>query len=267
LGAQVTVLEYAPRILPTMDHELAGAAEKIFAKQGLKFRLGVKVVGARSDAKGCVVQVEGSEPIACDRVLLAVGRKPNTDKLGLEQAAIVPDSRGRIAVNAHFETSAQGIYAIGDVIEGAMLAHKAEDEGVAVVEHMVTGFGHVDYNTIAGIVYTEPEIASVGATEEALKEAKIPYKKGTFPFIANGRARAKASTQGMVKILAHAETDRVLGGHIIGPQAGDLIVEIATAMSYGASSEDIARVCHPHPSLSEAVREAALGVEGRTLNL
>ena len=267
LGAQVTVLEYAPRILPTMDQELAQAAEKIFTKQGLKFRLGVKVVGARADAKGCVVQVEGSDPIACDRVLLAVGRKANTDKLGLEQAAIVPDRRGRISVNAHFETSAKGIYAIGDVIEGAMLAHKAEDEAVAVVEQMVTGFGHVDYNTIAGIVYTEPEIASVGATEEALKEAGIAYKKGSFPFIANGRARAKAATQGMVKILADAKTDRILGGHIIGAQAGDLIMELVTAMSFGASSEDVARVCHPHPCLAEAVREAALAVDGRTLNI
>lgn len=267
LGAQVTVLEYAPRILATMDVELAQAAEKIFAKQGMKFRLGVKVTGARSDAKGCVVTVEGSEPIACDRVLLAVGREANTHNLGLEQAGLVPDKRGRIQVDNHLETGAKGIFAIGDVIAGAMLAHKAEDEGVAVAEHMVTGYSHIDYDTIAGIVYTEPEIASVGATEEALKEAGTPYKKGSFPFIANGRARAKASTQGMVKILAHATTDRILGAHIIGPEAGDLIMELVTAMSFGASSEDVARVCHPHPTLSEAVREAALAVDKRTINL
>lgn len=267
LGAQVTVLEYAPRILATMDVEIAQAAEKIFAKQGMKFRLGVKVTGARADAKGCVVTVEGSEPIACDKVLLAVGRAPNTENLGLEATAITLDKRGRIPVDTHFETTAPGIFALGDVIAGAMLAHKAEDEAVAAVEHMATGYGHVDYNTIAGIVYTDPEIASVGATEEELKAAKVDYKKGSFPFIANGRARAKASTQGMVKILTDAKTDRILGGHIIGPQAGDLIMELVTAMSFGASSEDVARVCHPHPTLSEAVREAALAVDGRTLNL
>jgi dihydrolipoamide dehydrogenase len=267
LGAKVTVLEYAPRILATMDQEISLTAERIFTKQGLKLRLGVKVTGVRSDAKGCVVQVEGSEPIACDRVLMAVGRKPNTEGLGLPQAGIDVDKQGRIPVDAHFTTKVAGIYAVGDVIAGPMLAHKAEDEAVAAVEHMVTGFGHVDYNAIASIVYTEPEVASVGATEEEIKAANIPYRKGTFPFIANGRARAKANTGGMVKILAHAETDRILGGHIIGPEAGDLIAELVTAMSFGASSEDVARTCHAHPTLSEAIREAALAVDKRTINL
>lgn len=267
LGAEVTVLEYAPRILANMDQEISGAAERILAKQGMKFRLGVKVTGARADAKGCVVQIEGSEPIVCDRVLLSVGRRPNTENLGLENAGITLDPRGRILTTDHFATQAKNIFAVGDVIVGAMLAHKAEDEAVAVVEQMVTGFSHVDYSTIAGIVYTDPEVAAVGATEEELKKLGTPYKKGSCPFIANGRARAKLQTQGFVKILAHAETDRILGAHIIGPEAGDLIMEIVAAMTYGASSEDIARTSHPHPSLSEVVREAALAVDNRTINL
>jgi dihydrolipoamide dehydrogenase len=200
-------------------------------------------------------------------VLLAVGRVPNTDQLGLDKVAIKTDQRGRIEVDKHFATSATGFYAIGDVIAGPMLAHKAEEEGMACVEQIVTGHSHLNYDTIPGIAYTHPEIATVGKTEEQLKEANTPYKKGTFPFLANGRARALAETDGKVKILAHAQTDRVLGVHIIGPRAGDLIAEAAAAMSFGASAEDIARTCHAHPTLSEVVKEAALNVDGRAIHI
>jgi dihydrolipoamide dehydrogenase len=266
LGARVTVLEYLDRILPGMDAEIANEAKRIFQKQGLSFQLGARVTAARGREEGCVVEVDGREPILCDRVLSAVGRVPNTEGLGLEAAGVRTDERGRVAVDKGFATSAPGIYAIGDVIAGPMLAHKAEDEGVACVERIVTGYGHVNYDAIPGIVYTHPEIATVGRTEEQLKEAGIPYRRGVFPFQANGRAKALASTDGRVKILADAETDRVLGVHIIGPRAGDLIAEAAAAIEFGASAEDIARTCHAHPTLSEAVREAALAVDGRAIN-
>jgi dihydrolipoamide dehydrogenase len=267
LGARVTVLEYLPRILPGMDSEIAADAQKIFEKQGLQFRLGAKVTRARVDGEQCVVEIEGAEPIRCDRVLVAVGRVPNTEGLGLENVGIQLDARGRIPVDDHFATSAPGVYAIGDVIRGPMLAHKAEEEGIACVEQIVKGWGHVDYNTIPGVAYTEPEIASVGKTEEQLKEEKIEYRKGTFPFMANGRARALNKTEGKVKILADAKTDRVLGVHIIGPRAGDLIAEAAVAMAYGASSEDIARASHAHPTLAECLKEAALAVDGRAIHI
>lgn len=267
LGAKVTVLEYLDRILPGMDAELAGQAQKLLAKQGLNFVLGSRVSKARKEGKGCIVEVEGMDPIKCDRVLMAVGRVPNTDDLGLDSVGITLDKRGRIPVDTHFATQAKGIYAVGDVIAGPMLAHKAEEEAVACVEHLVTGVGHMDYDTVAYIVYTEPEVASVGKTEEQLKDANIPYKKGSFPFLANSRARAMGEAQGFVKMLAHAETDRILGVHIVGHVAGELIAEAATAMAFGASSEDIARVCHAHPTLSEAMREAALAVDKRTLNI
>jgi dihydrolipoamide dehydrogenase len=234
LGAQVTVLEYLPRILPGMDAEMAAEALKIFQKQGLEFHLGCKVTGARVQKGACVVEREGADPIRCDRVLLAVGRVPNTENLGLETVGIQLDNKGRIPVGDHLETSAAGVYAIGDVIRGPMLAHKAEEEGVACVEHIVTGYGHVDYNTIPGVCYTEPEIASVGQTEDGLKEAGVAYKRGVFPFMANGRARSLGHTEGRVKVLADAGTDRVLGVHIIGPRAGDLIAEAAAAMAFGA---------------------------------
>ena len=267
LGAQVIVLEYLDRILFGMDGEIASEAKKIFEKQGLQFRLGCKVTGARVQNGRCLVEIEGQEPITCDRVLLAVGRIPNTDKLGLESVGIELHKKGFIPVNDHFATSADGIYAIGDVIVGPMLAHKAEEEGVAFAEHLATGAGHVNYDAIAGVVYTEPEIAAVGKSEEQLKELAREYRKGMFPFRANARARTLNQVEGWVKILADARTDRILGVHIIGPHAGDLINEAAAAISFGASSEDLARTCHVHPTLGEAMREAALAVSGRTINL
>lgn len=267
LGANVTVLEYLDRILPGMDSEVAKDALKIFKKQGLDFQLGTKVTSAKRDGDSCIVECEGKEPIRCDRVLLAVGRSPNTEGLGAESVGLNMDRRGRILVDDHFKTNIDGIYAIGDVIPGPMLAHKAEEEAVACVEMLATGYGHVNYDTIPGVVYTEPEIASVGKTEEELKEANIPYKKGSFPFAANGRARAIGKMEGKVKFLAHAETDRILGVHMIGSHVGDLIAEVGVAMEFGASSEDLARCCHAHPTMAEAVKEAALAVDGRTLNL
>ncbi|MER3443020.1 MAG: dihydrolipoyl dehydrogenase [Meiothermus sp.] len=267
LGAKVTVLEYLPRILGGMDGELSRAAEKILKKQGLDIRTSQKVTRAYvKDGKG-VVEVEGGETFTADKVLLAASRVPNTDGLGLEVLGIAPDSRGRIPVNAHFQTAVPNIYAIGDVIAGPMLAHKAEEDGIAAVEGMVTGWGHVDYNTVPNVVYTHPEIASVGQTEEELKEAGVPYKKGSFPFQANGRARAIGSTDGFVKVLTHAETDRVLGVHIIGPHAGDLIAEAATAMTFKASSEDIARASHAHPTLAEALKEAAMAAYDKPIHI
>jgi dihydrolipoamide dehydrogenase len=266
LGAKVTVLEYLDRILPGMDGELAADALKLFRKQGLAFHLGTRVSAARVHAKGCVVQREGADALECDRVLLAVGRVPNTDDLGLGSAGVQTDGRGRITVNEHFQTSAAGVYAIGDVIRGPMLAHKAEEEGVACVEHIVTGYGHVNYDAIPGVVYTEPEIAAVGRTEEELKSAGTPYRRGVFHFRANARAKALGHIEGKVKLLAHAETDRILGVHIIGPRAGDLIAEAAVAIEFGASAEDVARSSHAHPTLAECLKEAALAVHGRTLN-
>jgi len=250
-----------------MDEEVAGEAYKIFKKQGLKFHLGARVTGAKVEKKECIVEYEGGEPLRCDRVLVAVGRKPVTEGLGLEQAGIKTDERGRIRVDENFATSAEGVFAVGDVIGGAMLAHKAMEEGVACVEKLVTGYGHVNYEAIPGVVYTHPEIASVGKTEEQLKEADISYRKGKFPFIATGRARSIEATEGFVKILADAVTDRVLGVHMMGPRVGDLIAEAVVAIEFGASSEDIARASHAHPTLAEAVKEAALGVDDRMIHL
>jgi dihydrolipoamide dehydrogenase len=258
LGAKVTVVEYADRILPGMDAEIGALAKKILEKQGLSFRLNARVKSASRSGNGCTVEVEGSDPISCDRVLLAVGRIPYTEGLGLAKLGVVQGKRGDVIVNEHFQTSVPGIYAIGDVIRGAMLAHKAEEEGTACAEYIATGYSHIDYDSIPSVVYTHPEIASVGKSEEQLKEAKIEYKKGTFPFSANGRAKAIGGTEGRVKLLADAKTDRVLGVHIVGTAAGDLIAEAAVAMAFGASAEDIARASHAHPSLSEAVKQAAL---------
>jgi dihydrolipoamide dehydrogenase len=266
LGAKVTVLEFLDRILPGMDSEIANDAKRVFEKEGIEFKLGSKVTGAKFDGQQCVVTVEGAEPMMADRVLVAVGRKSNTQNLGLETANVQLDKRGFITVDPHFQTSQSKVYAIGDVIGGAMLAHKAEEEGVACVEQMFTGYGHINYDTIPGVVYTDPEIASVGKTEDALKDQGVDYKKGTFPFMANARAKSIGSTDGKVKILAHAATDRVLGVHIIGPHAGDLIAECVAAMTFGASSEDIARTCHAHPTLAETVKEAALAVAGRAIH-
>ncbi|HEU4743134.1 MAG TPA: dihydrolipoyl dehydrogenase [Meiothermus sp.] len=266
LGAKVTVLEYLPRILGGMDGELSKAAERIFKKQGLDIRTGMKVTkGYVKDGKG-VVEVEGGETFVADKVLLAASRIPNTDGLGLESVGITLE-RGRVPINAHWQTQLPNIYAIGDVVVGPMLAHKAEEEGVAVAEYIATGYGHVDYNSIPNVVYTHPEIASVGKSEEELKAEGIPFKKGSFPFSANGRARAIADTEGFVKVLAHAETDRVLGVHIIGPHAGDLIAEAAVAMAFKASAEDIGRASHAHPTLAEALKEAALAAWDKPLHI
>ena len=266
LGAKVTVLEYLDRILPGMDSEMAKEALKIFKKQGIEFQLGVAVTSAKVSRGKCIVEGKGIDPIKCDRVLLSAGRKPNVEGLGLEHIGVNTDQRGFIQVDAHFQTSVAGIYAIGDVIPGPMLAHKAEHEGVACVEQLVTGYGHVNYNVIPGVVYTDPEIATVGKTEDQLKEEGIEYNKGTFPFLANARARALGMTEGRAKVLADKQTDRILGVHIIGPRAGDLIAEACAAMEFGASSEDLAAVCHAHPTLSEVLKEAALGTSGQTLN-
>lgn len=266
LGSKVTVLEYLDRILPGADTEIASEAFKIFKKQGFDFQLGARVTGAKKKKGGCVVETEGMDPVECDRVLLSVGRIPNTEGLGLKDTRVEKNDRGRIVVNEHFQTAEPNIYAIGDVIEGPMLAHKAEDEGVACVEYIVNGYGHVNYDAIPSVVYTHPEVASVGKTEDQLKDDGVPYNKGAFPFVANGRAKALGDTGGFIKVLAHKETDRVLGVHIIGPRAGDLIAEAAVAIEFGASSEDIARASHAHPTLAEALREAALAVDERALN-
>jgi dihydrolipoamide dehydrogenase len=266
LGSRVSVLEYLDRILPGMDAEIAAEAKKALRAQGLEFQLSTRVSGARAVDGRCVVEREGGEAIECDRVLLAVGRLPNTEGLGLDAAEVELDERGRIRVDETFATSAEGVYAIGDVIRGPMLAHKAEEEGIACVERLVTGWGHVDYDAIPGVVYTAPEVASVGRSEDELREAGVPYRKGIFPFAANGRARALGLTQGKVKVLAHGETDRLLGVHVIGARAGDLIAEAAAAIAFGASSEDVARTPHAHPTLAEAFKEAALAAGGRAIH-
>ncbi|MFM9024660.1 MAG: dihydrolipoyl dehydrogenase [Planctomycetaceae bacterium] len=266
LGSKVTVLEYADRILTGIDADIAAEALALFRKQGLDIHLGVKVTSARAGGAGCVVECADREPIRCDRVLAATGRRPATDDVGLETVGIVPDRGGRIPVDGHFRTSAAGVWAIGDCIPGPMLAHKAEEDGVACVDGIAGRWAHVDYDLVPAVVFTHPEIAAVGKTEEQLKEAGTAYKKGVFPFRANGRARTINDTTGKVKVLADAATDRVLGIHIIGPAAGDLIGEAAAAMNFGATSEDIARVCHAHPTLPEALKEAALAVDGRAIH-
>jgi dihydrolipoamide dehydrogenase len=267
LGAKVTVVEYQERILPGMDAEVSTAAKRIFEAQGLAFRLRSRVTGIRAESDGCVVECKGAEPIRGDRVLVAVGRAPVIADLGLESVGIRPDEQGRIAVDERFATTADGVYAVGDVVKGPMLAHKASEEGIACVETLAGGHGHVDYDAIPSVVYTFPEIAAVGKTEEQLQAAGVDYRKGVFPFRANGRARALGQTDGQIKVLADKKTDRVLGVHILGPRAGDLIAEAASAMAFGASSEDIARTCHAHPTLAEAFREAALAVDGRALHI
>jgi len=266
LGANVTVLEYLDRILPGTDSEIAAEAKKLLEKQGLEFRLQVRVTGVTTKKSKCTVECEDADSVSCDRVLLAVGRQPNTENLGLDAAGIETDEKGRIPVDERFRTSAEGIYAIGDVIRGPMLAHKAEDEGVACVEGIATGYGHVNYDAIPSVVYTHPEIAAVGRTEDQLTEDGVEYRKGVFPFRANGRARTLGHTDGRIKILADKQTDRLLGVHILGPRAGDLIAEAAVAIEFAATAEDIARSSHAHPTLAEALREAALAVDGRPLN-
>jgi len=269
LGAQVTVVEFLDRIVPTMDAEVAKAFERILTRQGMKFRLGMKVTGARKGNDGVTLTIEPAkggapEELKADIVLLSIGRRPFTDGIG---AGVELDERGRVKTDAHYATNVPGIYAIGDAIAGPMLAHKAEEEGVALAEILAGQAGHVNYAAIPGIVYTWPEVATVGQTEEELKAAGTAYNVGKFPFTANGRARAMGETDGFVKLLADKATDRLLGAHIIGPDAGALIAELVTAMEFGASAEDVARTCHAHPTLSEAVKEAALAVAGRALHV
>ena len=265
LGAEVTVVEYLDRILPGMDSEIAREGRKLLERQGMEIRLQQKVVGAKVKGKDCVVECEGQEPIKADRVLVAVGRAPNTEGLGLASVGVQVDERGRVPVDAHYQ-AAEGVYAIGDVIGGAMLAHKAEEEGVACVEGIVTGYGHVNYDAIPGVVYTQPEIATVGRSEDELKTEGVAYRRGVFFFRANARAHALGQIDGRVKVLADAATDRILGVHIIGPRAGDMIAEAVAAMEFGATSEDVARTCHAHPTLAEALKEAALAVDGRAIH-
>jgi dihydrolipoyl dehydrogenase len=272
LGAQVTVVEFLDRILPGMDGEVAKQFQRILEKQGFAFKLGAKVTGVDSSGKILSAQIEPaaggkSETLQADVVLVAIGRVPYTDGLGLKAAGVTLDNRGRVQIDSHFATSVKGIYAIGDVVAGPMLAHKAEDEGVAVAERIAGQQPHVDFNTIPWVIYTSPEIAWVGRTEQQLRADGVAYRSGSFPFAANGRARALGDTTGFVRILADTATDRVLGVHVIGPWASELIAEGVMAMEFGASSEDIARICHAHPTLSEATREAALAVDKRTLNL
>ncbi|MGC8522898.1 MAG: dihydrolipoyl dehydrogenase [Acidibrevibacterium sp.] len=272
LGAEVTVIEFLDRLVPTMDGEISKAFERILAKQGMKFRLQTKVTGARVEKKTVILSLEPAkggkaEEISADIVLLAIGRRPYVEGLGLTEIGVARDERGRIKTDEHYATSVAGIYAIGDVIAGPMLAHKAEEEGVALAEILAGQAGHVNYGAIPGVVYTWPEAACVGATEESLREAGTAYRVGKFPFTANGRARAMGETEGFVKLLADEKTDRLLGAHIIGPDAGTLIAELVTAIEFGASAEDVARTSHAHPSLSEAVKEAALAVAGRALHI
>ncbi len=271
LGSKVTVIEYLDRIVPGMDAEVAKNFQRLLERQGFTFKLASKVTAAKTSEAGVSLSVEpaaggAAEEIKSDVVLVAVGRVPNTEGLGCEAAGIKKDQRGRIEVDAHYSTSVKGIYAIGDVIKGPMLAHKAEDEGIAVAELLAGQAGHVNYDVIPAVVYTTPEVSSVGKTEDELKQAGVNYKVGKFLFLANGRAKANQTTDGFVKIIADAKTDRVLGCHIIGAQAGELIHEVAVLMEFGGSAEDLARTCHAHPTLSEAVKEAAMAVAGRAIH-
>lgn len=272
LGAQVTVVEFLDCIVPGIDLEVAKQFQRILQKQGMTFRLSSKVTAIDSSGKILKASVEpaaggAAETIEADVALIAIGRVPYTQGLGLDAVGVKLDERGRVATDGHFATSVPGIYAIGDVIAGPMLAHKAEDEGVAVAEIIAGKAGHVNYEVIPNVVYTYPEVASVGRSEEELKAAGIAYNVGKFPFTANGRAKANMQTEGFVKVLADAKTDRVLGVHILGFDAGNMIAEAAVAMEFGASAEDIARTCHAHPTLSEAVKEAALAVEKRAIHI
>jgi dihydrolipoamide dehydrogenase len=268
----VLVVEFLDRILPGMDLEIGRQFQRILGKQGMQFRLSSKVTKVertKSGAKATIEPAAGGEAevVDADVVLVSVGRVPYTERLGLEAIGVQRDPKGRILTDEHFATNVTGIYAIGDVIAGPMLAHKAEDEGVAVAEILAGKAGHVNYDVIPSVVYTFPEVASVGKSEEELKSAGVAYNAGKFPFTANGRAKVNRTTDGFVKILADAATDKVLGVHIIGPEAGNLIHEAAVAMEFGASSEDMARTCHAHPTLAEAVKEAALAVEKRAIHM
>ena len=273
LGSEVTVVEYLDRVLPGMDGEVGKQFQRILTKQGIAFKLSTKVTGVEVGKKGgATVTVEpaaggAAETLQADVVLVCIGRTPYTEGLGLDTVGVQRDDKGRVLTDSHYATNVTGIYAIGDVIAGPMLAHKAEDEGVAIAEMLAGQSGHVNYGVIPNVVYTFPEVASVGKTEEELKKDGIAYNAGKFPFTANGRAKANGTTDGFVKVLADAQTDRVLGVHIVGADAGNLIAEVAVAMEFGASSEDIARTCHAHPTLTEAVKEAALAVNKRAIHV
>ena len=269
LGAEVTVVEFLDRTIPGADGEIATAFQRALTKQGLVFKLGAKVTGAEVGKKGVSLKVEpvaggAAETVEADVVLVAIGRRPFTENLGLDTVGITPDKRGFIDTD-HYKTSAPGVWAIGDVTHGPMLAHKAEDEAVACIEIIAGKAGHVNYDVIPGVIYTSPEVAWVGRTEEELKAAGVAYKVGKFPFAANSRAKVNHEAEGFVKVLADAQTDRILGAHMIGPQVGEMIGEYCLAMEFGAASEDVARTCHPHPTRSEALRQAAMGVEGWTM--
>ena len=272
LGAEVVVVEFLDRILPGMDGEVARQFQRILEKQGFAFKLGAKVTGVDTSGNRLVVKVEPAaggtvETIEADVVLVCIGRVPYTEGLGLQEAGVALDNRGRVLIDAHFATNVKGVYAIGDVVAGPMLAHKAEDEGVAVAEILAGQAGHVNYDVIPGVVYTTPEVSAVGKTEEELKQAGVAYTVGKFPFTANGRSKVNQTTEGFVKILADAKTDRVLGVHIIGREAGEMIHEAAVLMEFGGSAEDLARTCHAHPTRSEAIKEAALAVGKRAIHM
>jgi len=272
LGAQVMVVEFLDRILPGMDGEVAKQFQRILEKQGFAFKLGAKVTGVDTSGKTLIAKVEpaaggAAETLEADVVLVCIGRVPYTDGLGLKEAGVALDDRGCVQIDQHFSTSVKGVYAIGDVVAGPMLAHKAEDEGVACAEIIAGQAGHVNYDVIPGVVYTTPEISSVGKTEEELKQAGVAYTSGKFPFTANGRSKVNQTTDGFVKVLADAKTDRVLGVHIIGREAGEMIHEAAVLMEFGGSAEDLARTCHAHPTRSEAIKEAALAVGKRAIHM
>ena len=270
LGAEVHVVEFLDHITPGMDKEIAQEFMKILKKQGIKFHMQHKVEAIQKNDTGAIIKTTDKDGnknnFDCDVVLISVGRKPNTENLNLQVVGVELDEKKRIKTDKNFKTNVENIYAIGDVIVGPMLAHKAEDEGIAVAENIVGQSGHVNYDTIPGVIYTTPEVASIGKTEEQLKELNKKYKVGKFSFMANSRAKAIDDAEGFVKILADEETDKVLGAHIIGPHAGELIAEIGVAMEFGASAEDIARTCHAHPTFSEAVKEAALSVDKRAIH-
>jgi len=271
LGSQVTVVEYQDRICPTMDNELTSNFKKILEKQGFKFLMKTKVVGGKGGADGCKVEIEPAEggarqTLDCDVILVATGRRAFTGGLQLDKAGLVADKFGRVEIDDHLRTKVPGIWGIGDAVKGAMLAHKAEEEGIAAVENILGEAGHVNYDCIPGVIYTHPEVAAVGKTEEELKTAGIKYSKGIFPFMANSRARTNHESEGLVKILTDTETDKILGIHIIGPNAGEMIAEGVLGMEYGAAAEDIARTCHAHPTLSEAFKEACMAAYDKSIH-
>lgn len=272
LGAQVTVVEFLDRILPGMDGEVAKQFQRILEKQGFAFKLGAKVTGVDTSGKTLSAKIEpaaggAAETLEADVVMVCIGRVPYTEGLGLKEAGVALDNRGRVEIDAHFATSVKGVYAIGDVVAGPMLAHKAEDEGVACAEILAGQAGHVNYDVIPGVVYTTPEVSAVGKTEEELKQAGVAYTVGKFPFTANGRSKVNQTTEGFVKVLADAKTDRVLGVHIVGREAGEMIHEAVVLMEFGGSAEDLARTCHAHPTRSEAIKEAALAVGKRAIHM